>query len=109
MSAAAAIPDQTPAQGKGLKANALGLTSSIVIATASVAPAYSLAASLGLVSSTVGPQAPIIMLLAFVPMLFVAYGYQGLNEIDPDCGTTFVWGARVFGPKTGWMGALSYT
>lgn len=89
---------------KGLKANALGLTSSIVIATASVAPAYSLAASLGFVVAGVGAQSPVIMLLAFVPMLFIAFGYQGLNRIDPDCGTTFTWGARVFGPRTGWMG-----
>ena len=89
---------------KGLKANALGLTSSIVIGTASVAPAYSLAASLGFVVIEVGAQAPSIMLLAFVPMLFIAFGYKGLNEIDPDCGTTFTWGARVFGPKTGWIG-----
>jgi len=103
MSATSALPGTT-APSKGLKANALGLTSSIVIATASVAPAYSLAASLGLVVIAVGVQAPVIMLLAFVPMIFIAYGYQGLNEIDPDCGTTFTWGARVFGPKTGWMG-----
>ena len=103
MSATSALPG-TSTSSKGLKANALGLTSSIVIATASVAPAYSLAASLGLVVGNVGAQAPIIMLLAFVPMLFIAYGYQGLNEIDPDCGTTFTWGARVFGPKTGWLG-----
>jgi len=104
MSATSALSSTSAVPGKGLKANALGLTSSIVIATASVAPAYSLAASLGLVVVNVGAQAPIIMLLAFVPMLFIAYGYQGLNEIDPDCGTTFTWGARVFGPKTGWMG-----
>ncbi|HET9171075.1 MAG TPA: APC family permease [Actinospica sp.] len=97
-------PAGTATSTKGLKANALGLTSSIVIATASVAPAYSLAASLGLVVAGVGAQAPTIMLLAFVPMLFIAFGYQGLNRIDPDCGTTFTWGARVFGPKTGWMG-----
>jgi amino acid transporter len=103
MAATSALPG-TAAPSKGLKENALGLTSSIVIATASVAPAYSLAASLGLVVIAVGVQAPIIMLLAFVPMLFIAYGYQGLNEIDPDCGTTFTWGARVFGPKTGWLG-----
>jgi amino acid transporter len=103
MSATSALSG-TKATSKGLKANALGLTSSIVIATASVAPAYSLAASLGLVVAGVGLQAPIIMLLAFVPMLFIAFGYQGLNEIDPDCGTTFTWGARVFGPKTGWLG-----
>ncbi|HEX4790472.1 MAG TPA: APC family permease [Actinospica sp.] len=105
MSATSAIPGHSATvSSKGLKADALGLTSSIVIATASVAPAYSLAASLGLVVAGVGTQSPIIMLLAFVPMLFIAYGYQGLNEIDPDCGTTFTWGTRVFGPKTGWMG-----
>jgi amino acid transporter len=89
---------------KGLKTGAIGLLSSIVIATASVAPAYSLAATLGFIVLAVGLQSPIIMLLAFVPMLLIAFGYQGLNEVDPDCGTTFTWGARVFGPKTGWLG-----
>jgi amino acid transporter len=37
-------------------------------------------------------------------MLFIAYGYKELNNADPDCGTTFTWGVRTFGPKTGWMG-----
>ncbi len=37
-------------------------------------------------------------------MLFIAYGYKELNNADPDCGTTFTWGVRAFGPKTGWMG-----
>jgi amino acid transporter len=90
--------------GKGLRAGALGLVSSIVIGTASVAPAYSLAATLGFVVAAVGLQSPVIMILAFVPMFLVAFGYQGLNEADPDCGTTFTWGARTFGPKTGWLG-----
>ena len=27
-----------------------------------------------------------------------------MNNADPDCGTTFTWGTRAFGPKTGWMG-----
>ena len=44
------------------------------------------------------------MLLAFVPMMFVAIGYQQLNKEMPDCGTTFTWGAKAFGPTTGWMG-----
>ena len=106
MSALSTTPEQrSPTdQSKGLKSDAIGLVSSIVIGIASVAPAYSLAASLGLVVVAVGLQSPIVMLLAFVPMFLIAYGYQGLNEIDPDCGTTFTWGARVFGPKTGWMG-----
>lgn len=95
---------QQDAGPKGLKTGALGLISSIVIGTASVAPAYSLAATLGFVVAAVGLQSPVVMILAFVPMFLIAFGYQGLNEADPDCGTTFTWGARTFGPRTGWLG-----
>lgn len=89
---------------KGLKPGALGFVSSTVIALASVAPAYSLAATIGFVVITVGLQAPLIMVLAFVPMYCVAVGYRELNEAEPDAGTTFTWSARAFGPRTGWMG-----
>ena len=89
---------------KGLKPGALGLLSSTVIALASVAPAYSLAATIGFVVISVGLQAPVIMVLAFVPMYCVAVGYRKLNEAEPDAGTTFTWAARTFGPRTGWMG-----
>jgi hypothetical protein len=30
--------------------------------------------------------------------LFVAIAYLELNKADPDCGTTFTWAARAFGP-----------
>ncbi|WP_219635572.1 hypothetical protein [Nocardioides ungokensis] len=88
---------------KGLKPGALGFLSSTVIALASVAPAYSLAATIGFVVITVGLQAPVIMVLAFIPMYCVAVGYRELNEAEPDAGTTFTWAARAFGPRTGWM------
>lgn len=95
---------------KGLKTGALGLVSSIVVGMASTAPAYSLAASLGFVVATtngdgiVGVKAPAIMLLAFVPMFLIAIAYQQLNRAEPDCGTTFTWAARAFGPRAGWIG-----
>jgi amino acid transporter len=89
---------------KGLKGGAIGLLSNTVIAIASVAPAYSLAAALGFVVGYVGLQSPVVMLLAFVPMMFVAVGYSQLNRVVPDCGTTFTWGTKAFGPKTGWLG-----
>src|SRR6201992_2351173 len=91
-------------ESKGLKTGALGLVSSVVIGVASTAPAYSLAATLGFIVFFVGVQSPIIVILAFVPMLFTAIGYQELNKADPDCGTTFTWATRAFGPKTGWLG-----
>jgi amino acid transporter len=89
---------------KGLKEGALGLISSTVVGVASTAPAYSLAATLGFVVVLIGVRSPIVTLLAFVPMLLVSFGYKELNNADPDCGTTFTWATRAFGPRTGWMG-----
>src|SRR5262245_64793131 len=85
---------------KGLKSGALGLISSTVIATASVAPAYSIAATLVFVVVAVGVHAPIIAILAFIPMLLTSIGYNEMNKADPDSGTTFTWATRAFGPKT---------
>ncbi len=93
---------------KGLKTGALGLISSTVIGVASTAPAYSLAATLGFVVVAIGVQAPIVTVLAFVPMLFISFAYKELNKADPDCGTTFTWAARAFGPEPdGWGGGPS--
>src|SRR6266699_807339 len=89
---------------KGLKSGALGLISTTIIATASVAPAYSLSATLVFVVLAVGLQSPAVAILAFVPMLLTSIGYSELNKADPDCGTTFTWATRAFGPRTGWAG-----
>jgi amino acid transporter len=89
---------------KGLKGGALGLISSTVIATASVAPAYSIAATLGFVVLAVGLKAPAVAVLAFVPMILSSIGYSELNKADPDCGTTFTWATRAFSPAAGWAG-----
>ena len=89
---------------KGLKGGALGLLSSIVMGVASTAPAYSLAATLFFVVAAVGLKSPSVALLAFIPMLLCSIGYSEMNKADPDCGTTFTWATRSFGPKTGWAG-----
>jgi amino acid transporter len=87
---------------KGLKSGALGLVSTTIIATASVAPAYSIAATLVFVVGAVALQSPAVAVLAFVPMLLTSIGYSELNKADPDCGTSFTWASRAFGPRTGW-------
>src|SRR5215813_11519950 len=104
---AVAEPVAQPAEQQvdnGLKAGALGLVSTTIIATASVAPAYSIAATLVFVVGFVGLQSPAVAILAFVPMLFCSIGYSELNKADPDCGTTFTWATRAFGPRSGWAG-----
>jgi amino acid transporter len=104
MATASEIQPTEQALDKGLKTGALGLISSTVIATASVAPAYSLAATLAFIVAAVGLQAPAIAVLAFVPMLFCSIGYNEMNKADPDCGTTFTWATRAFNPRLGWAG-----
>jgi len=89
---------------KGLKPGALGLVSTTVMGVASTAPAYSLAATLGFIVAVVGLGAPIVAVLAFIPILLTSIGYSELNKADPDCGTTFTWATRAFGPRTGWAG-----
>lgn len=92
-------------ESKGLKGGSLGLLSSVVVGMASTAPAYSLAAVLGLiVASGAGVKAASIVLLAFIPIYLIAVAYQELNKAEPDCGTTFTWASRAFGPLVGWMG-----
>ena len=91
-------------QTKGLHSDALSLKDSVVIGLASTAPAYSLAATLGYIILAVGEFSAASILVAFVPMLFTAYAYRELNRAVPDCGTTFTWGTKAFGPSVGWMG-----
>jgi len=90
---------------KGLKSGAIGFLSNLVIGTASVAPAYSLAATLGFIVAVkgIGTSAPGVMIASFVPMLLIAVAYRHLNKADPDCGTTFAWATRALGPQLGWI------
>ena len=88
----------------GLKQNAIGFVDALVIGLASTAPAYSLAAVIGLVVVTVGVQAPAVLLASFVPMFFIAAAFYYMNRADQDCGTTFSWVTRAMGPWLGWIG-----
>ena len=89
---------------KGLRAGILDLGDSVMLGLASTAPVYSLAATLGLIVAVNGNYTPLILLLGFVPVLFIAYAFRELNSAMPDCGTTFIWARRAFGPWAGWLG-----
>src|SRR6202163_4494539 len=114
MATESAAPSGSPAAGsaassevveKGLKKNAIGYISNVVIGVASTAPAYSLAATLGFIVAVkgVGVHAPAVLLVSFIPMLLIAAAYKYLNRADPDAGTTFAWTTRAFGPGMGWL------
>jgi amino acid transporter len=88
---------------KGLSAGTVGLIGAVVIGISCIAPAYTLTAALGPTVSEVGVQVPAIILVGFLPMLLVAFGYRELNNRMPDSGTSFTWATRAFGPWIGWM------
>ncbi len=109
----ASVPGDAPGSGKphsrstveskGLKKDAIGFVSSIVIGVASTAPGYSLAATLGFIAAAVALQSPAILLISFIPMFLVAAGYYYMNKADPDCGTSFSWVTKAMGPQFGWI------
>ncbi|MGW0731268.1 APC family permease [Streptomyces sp. NPDC002851] len=88
---------------KGLRHGAVGLLASVVLSVSSVAPVYALTATLGPTVGEVGLRMPAVFLAGFVPMFLVAYAYRELNRAMPDCGTSFTWTVKAFGPHIGWM------
>ncbi|MFJ8645996.1 APC family permease [Streptomyces sp. NPDC093546] len=90
-------------RSKGLGDNSVGLMGGAVIGVSTVAPVYCLTATLGPTVSEVGLQMPAIFLAGFLPMLLVAFAYRELNRAVPDCGTSFTWSVKAFGPRVGWM------
>jgi amino acid transporter len=91
-------------QDKGLSHNSVGLLGSTVLGISSVAPAYALTATIGILVGEVGLQTPVVIIAGFLPMFFAAYAYRELNKVAPDCGTSFTWTTKAFGPYVGWLG-----
>ena len=96
-------PTTSPPPSKGLRSGSVGLLAAVALGLSSVAPAYSIAVTLGFVTMAVGHLAPAALLLGFVPILLTAFAFRELNREMPDCGTTFVWTTRAFGPSSGWL------
>lgn len=88
---------------KGLAAGKVGVISGAVLGVSTVAPGYTLTASIGLIVAAVGLKMPAIFIAGFIPMFLTAYAYRELNSDTPDCGASFTWSTKAFGPYIGWM------
>ncbi len=91
-------------QEKGLSKNSLGVFGSVVLGISCVAPAYTLSATIGILVTQAGSKTAVVILAGFLPMFFAAYAYRELNKVMPDCGTSFTWTSKAFGPYVGWIG-----
>ncbi|MCB0948166.1 MAG: APC family permease [Mycobacterium sp.] len=90
-------------KSKGLAAGKVGTFSGAILGISCVAPGYTLTASIGLIVAAVGLKMPAIFIAGFVPMFLTAYAYRELNSRAPDCGASFTWSTKAFGPYVGWM------
>ena len=95
--------DEILTSGKGLAAGKVGTLSGAILGISSVAPGYTLTASIGLIVAAVGLKMPAIFIAGFIPMFLTAYAYRELNSDTPDCGASFTWSTKAFGPYVGWM------
>lgn len=98
--------DERPTSGvsdKGLATEKVGVLSGAMLGVSTVAPGYTLTASIGLIVAAVGLKMPAIFIAGFIPMFLTAYAYRELNADTTDSGASFTWSTKAFGPYVGWM------
>lgn len=98
-----AAEERTGLVAKGLAEGKVGTLAGAVLGISCVAPGYTLTASIGLIVAAVGLKMPAIFIAGFIPMFLTAYAYRELNSRAPDCGASFTWSTKAFGPYVGWM------
>lgn len=86
-----------------LKANAIGLSDSVVMAIAGTAPAYSLTATTAALVAAVGLGGPAALLYAAIPMFGITFAFLYLNRWRSDAGATYTWIGRSLSPSLGFM------
>jgi amino acid transporter len=59
---------------------------------------------MGVLAMTAGRQIPIVLILAFLPILGIAFAYSRLNRSEPNCGSGYTWVGKSLGP---WLGFLT--
>ncbi|MBT2510440.1 APC family permease [Streptomyces sp. ISL-98] len=100
-------PSKTPYAGdppaRGGLPKTLGVADGFAIAASSTAATTSIGIGLGVTAGVVGLHLPIIMLLAFLPVLGIASAYARLNKAEPNMGSGYVWVGRSLSP---WLGFL---
>lgn len=86
-----------------LKANAIGLSDSVIMAVAGSAPAYSLTASTAALVAVAGLGGPAALLYAAIPMFGITFAFMYLNQWRSDAGATYTWIGRSLSPSLGFM------
>ena len=89
---------------KGLRSGSIGLLGNVTIGLSATAPTYSLAATLGYVVHEVHEKARRCSSSRSFRCRWWRSRTRNCPQTLSDCGTTFTWGTRAFGPWVGWIG-----
>lgn len=92
---------QEGATRSGLAHNVLGLWDGIVLGFASAAPGVSLAGVLGGLAGVSGYGAVLALLVGFLPLVCIAFGFYHLNRWRADVGISYAWIGRILSPLVG--------
>jgi amino acid transporter len=84
----------------------LSLVDLSVLASSSMAPAYSLAAVMGLVVASAATGAPLAVIVSTIPVAFIAIGFMRLSMAKPAAGGAYTWSRIAFGDRVGWFTAM---
>lgn len=84
----------------------LSLVDLSVLASSSMAPAYSLAAVMGLVVAAAATGAPLALIVSTIPIAFIAIGFMHLSMAKPAAGGAYTWSRIAFGDRIGWFTAM---
>lgn len=77
-----------------------------VLASSSMAPAYSLAAVMGLVVASADLGAPLALVVSTIPIAFIAAGFMRLATSMPSAGAAYSWTRIAMGNRLGWFTAM---
>lgn len=82
------------------------------LSISSVAPAFSISATTGVMVGYSGIYSLLAILLIALPFLISSFTFRVLNRHFPHAGASYHWSRRVFGPKVarfqGWILILAY-
>jgi len=84
----------------------LSLADLTVLASSSMAPAYSIATVMGLVVAAAGLGAPLALVVSTIPIAFIAAGFLRLSARLPSAGGVYTWSRAAFGNRVGWFSAV---
>jgi len=95
------LTESPEAARSGLARNALGLWDGLVLGFASAAPGVSIAGVLGGLALASGYGALLALLLGFLPLVCIAFGFFHLNRWRADVGISYSWVGRILSPPVG--------